>query len=275
MVNFRFQIIKKYFLIIKPRSGLITTERVSLNKISIKLILEICVFNITDVLLAKNGGADRIELCASYIEGGITPSFALITESFKYVEPENIVVMIRPRGGDFIYDNFEFEVMRNDIIQSRRMGVQNIIFGITLPDGTLDFKRNKELTELAAPMHCTLQRAFDLTPDPMEALQTAIDCGFKRILTSGQQASALDGKELIKNLILAAGEKIDILPGAGITSKNAEELIRFTNCREIHSSAKKYAPVNQSFREGIYDFSHLTMVNEPEVRALKEITNRY
>jgi copper homeostasis protein len=239
------------------------------------LILEICVFNITDVILAKNGGADRIELCASYIEGGITPSHALITETFKYVDPENIVVMIRPRGGDFIYDDYEFEVMRNDIQHCKKLGVKNVIFGISLPDGKLNAKRNKELIDLAAPMHCTLQRAFDLTPDPMEALHSAINCGFKRILTSGQQASVMEGKELIKKLIDAAGNQIDILPGAGITSKNADELIRYTNCREIHTSAKMYAPVNHNFREGIYDFSHLTMVNEEDVKLLKEITNRY
>lgn len=239
------------------------------------MLLEICVFNITDVIHAKNGGADRIELCASYVEGGITPSHALIAGSFKYYASENIVVMIRPRGGDFIYDDHEFEVMRNDIEHCKKLGVRNIIFGITLQDGTLDHKRNKILVEAAAPMHCTLQRAFDLTPDPFVALQTAIDCGFKRILTSGQQPSVLQGKELIKKLMVKAGDKIDILPGAGITSKNAEELIRFTNCKEIHTSAKMYAPVNEIFRKGIYDFSHLTQVNEKEVKSLKEIINRF
>ncbi len=237
--------------------------------------LEICVFNISDVVIALAGGADRIELCASYIEGGITPSHALITETFKIIDPSNVVVMIRPRGGNFIYDDFEFEVMKQDIEVSKKLGVQNVIFGITMANGQLDAERNTALIQLASPMHCTLQRAFDLTPDPIEALTSAIQCGFQRILTSGQQATVMEGKELVKKLIESAGDQIDILPGAGITSKNAEALIAYTGCKEIHASAKMYVDGNEGFRNGIYDFSHLTRVNKQEVIALKQIIHKF
>jgi copper homeostasis protein len=117
--------------------------------------LEICVFSINDVLSAIKGGADRLELCASYLEGGITPSHATITETFKYFDSENVVLMIRPRGGNFIYSDAEFEVMKKDILHCKELGVKNVIFGIINKDATLDVTRNKELVELASPMHCT------------------------------------------------------------------------------------------------------------------------
>jgi len=241
-----------------------------------RVILEICTFNATDVAIAVAAGADRIELCASYVEGGITPSHASITEAFKIINAENIVVMVRPRGGDFIYDNYEFAVMKQDILHCKAIGVKQIIFGIITIDGKLDAIRNKELVDLAAPMQCTLQRAFDLTDNPFEALDTAIACGFKRVLTSGQQASVVNGKELIKELIAHAKNRITILPGAGVTSSNAKAIIEFTGCTEIHTSAKMKAPVKQlnsfTFRKDIYDFSHLTCVNNDEVAALKKIT---
>ncbi len=244
-----------------------------------KVILEICTFNATDVAIAVAAGADRIELCASYVEGGITPSHAAITEAFKIIDPENIVVMIRPRGGDFIYDDYEFAVMQQDILQCKAIGVKQIIFGIITVDGKLDAIRNKALIDLAAPMQCTLQRAFDLTDNAFEALEAAIACGFKRILTSGQQASVYAGKDLVKALIEQAKNRITILPGAGVTSNNAKEIIEFTGCTEIHTSAKMKAPVKQSdnytFRNGIYDFSHLTCVNSDEVAALKKITSSF
>ncbi len=241
--------------------------------------LEICVFSIQDVLSAIRGGADRLELCASYLEGGITPSNATITETFKYFDPENVVVMIRPRGGNFIYSDAEFEVMKNDILHCKELGVKNVIFGIINKDATLDVSRNKELVELASPMHCTLQRAFDLTTDPFNALEDAINCGFKRILTSGQQASVLQGTQLIKQLIEVAENRIDILPGAGITSENVLQLIEETGCVEVHTSAKMYQKTDPDqtfqFREGIYDFTKLIVTDADEVNKIKVITNQF
>ncbi|MFI5172949.1 MAG: copper homeostasis protein CutC [Chitinophagales bacterium] len=239
--------------------------------------LEICVFSINDVITAVANGADRIELCASYLEGGITPSYATITETFKYIDPKNVVVMIRPRGGNFIYSAAEFNVMKEDISVCESLGVKNIIFGIITSEGKLDMERNKILIEAASPMHCTLQRAFDLTKDPFEALDHAIDCGFKRVLTSGQKPSVLEGATLIKQLIEKAANRIDILPGAGITSSNAEQLILETQCKEIHASAKMKVNENAlyAFRNGIYDLSNIIQTDPKEVAALKNIISKY
>lgn len=241
--------------------------------------LEICVFSINDVLSAIKGGADRLELCASYLEGGITPSHATITETFKYFDSENVVLMIRPRGGNFIYSDAEFEVMKKDIVHCKELGVMNVIFGIIKGDGNLDITRNKQLVDLASPMHCTLQRAFDLTTDPFNALEDAINCGFKRILTSGQQASVLQGTQLIKQLIEVAENRIDILPGAGITSENVLQLIEETGCVEVHTSAKMYQKTDPDqtfqFREGIYDFTKLIVTDADEVNKIKVITNQF
>ena len=244
-----------------------------------KVLLEICTFNATDVALAVNAGADRIELCASYVEGGITPSAGAITEAFKLIDSNQIVVMIRPRGGDFIYDDYEFEMMKADILFCKTLGVKHVIFGIINQYGELDAARNAELVKLAAPMTCTLQRAFDMTKNAFDALETAIACGFRRILTSGQAASVLQGKLLVKELIQKADNRIEILPGAGVNSSNAAEIITFTGCNQIHTSAKMKAPVKSlidfAYPEGIYDFSHLTCVNPDEVKALKQITAQF
>jgi copper homeostasis protein len=242
--------------------------------------LEICVFSITDAIIAMEGGADRIELCASYVEGGITPSYATILETFEFVDPENIVIMLRPRGGNFIYNEYELDVMRREIVFLKEIGTKNIIFGILDANGNLDYEKNASLVALASPMHCTLQRAFDLADDPYDALHTAIQCGFKRILTSGQKPSAIEGKDLIKELISIAANKIDILPGSGINSKNAKALIDYTGCTEIHGSAKMYiqpdvAGSSYQYRKDIYDFRYQTAVNMNEVCALKEIMNSY
>ncbi len=241
--------------------------------------LEICVFSIQDVLTAIQGGADRIELCASYLEGGITPSHATITETFKHIDAHQVVVMIRPRGGNFVYSNAEFEVMKNDILHCKMLGVKNVIFGIINENGTLDIERNKILVELASPMHCTLQRAFDLTENPLQALEDAITCGFKRVLTSGQKASVMEGTTLIKQLIAAANHRIDLLPGAGITSSNAKQIIDETGSTEIHASAKKYQNEEENnsfhFRKGIYDLSKIIITDVEEVKKLKTITTLY
>ena len=169
--------------------------------------------------------------------------------------------------------------MKKDIVHCKELGVMNVIFGIIKGDGNLDITRNKQLVDLASPMHCTLQRAFDLTTDPFIALEDAINCGFKRILTSGQQASVLQGTQLIKQLIEVAENRIDILPGAGITSENVLQLIEETGCVEVHTSAKMYQKTDPDqtfqFREGIYDFTKLIVTDADEVNKIKVITNQF
>ncbi len=186
--------------------------------------------------------------------------------------------MIRPRGGNFIYDDTEFQVMLDDIAAVQHLGMHQVIFGILSTDGRLDIERNKQLVDRAKPMSCVLQRAFDLARDPFEALEDAIDCGFTRILTSGQMPDVVQGKEIIRQLIEKAAGRIQILPGAGINSKNALEIIQYTGCNQIHTSAKRKftePEIQFSYRNGIYDNSHLTEVNPDEVRALKSITSTF
>ncbi|HNV99093.1 MAG TPA: copper homeostasis protein CutC [Chitinophagales bacterium] len=239
------------------------------------ITLEICTFNATDVVRALAAGADRIELCASYVEGGITPSTGNILHAFNQVSPEKIVIMIRPRGGNFIYDDEEFKVMQQDIQQVRALGARQIIFGIIQENGRLDIERNKKLIDAAGDMDCTLQRAFDLTRDPFETLTDAQQIGFKRILTSGQKSTAWEGRETIKQLIQQAGTQIEILPGAGVNRNNAAELITYTGCTQIHTSAKRAftEPALFAHNPTIYNNSHMTEVWPEEVAALKKITS--
>lgn len=238
------------------------------------ITLEICTFNATDVVRALHAGADRIELCASYVEGGITPSTGNILHAFQQLSPEHVVIMIRPRGGNFIYDDEEFDVMRRDIQHVRTLGAKQIIFGIIQRNGRLDIDRNKQLIDAAGDMHCTLQRAFDLTRDPFEALSDATQIGFTRILTSGQKPSAWEGRDTIKALIQSAGNTMQILPGAGVNRSNAADLIAYTGCTQIHTSAKRAftEPVDFVHNTAIYNNSHMTEVWPEEVAALKKIT---
>ena len=183
--------------------------------------------------------------------------------------------MIRPRGGNFIYDDEEFKVMQQDIQQVRALGARQIIFGIIQENGRLDIERNKKLIDAAGDMNCTLQRAFDLTRDPFEALTDAQQIGFKRILTSGQKSTAWEGRETIKQLIQQAGKQIEILPGAGVNRNNAAELIAYTGCTQIHTSAKRAftEPALFAHNPTIYNNSHMTEVWPEEVAALKKITS--
>lgn len=238
------------------------------------ITLEICTFNATDVVRAIDAGADRIELCASYVEGGITPSTGNILHAFDHIAPENVVIMIRPRGGNFIYDAEEFEVMKKDILHVKSLGAQQVIFGIIQVNGKLDIVLNKKLVDAAGHMQCTLQRAFDLTRDPFEALADAQQIGFTRILTSGQKSTAWEGRDTIRQLINQSHGSIQILPGAGINRNNAAELIAFTGCTQIHTSAKRpfTEPAGFNHKSEIYNNSHMTEVWPEEVAALKSIT---
>lgn len=241
------------------------------------ITLEICTFNATDVVKARAAGADRIELCASYVEGGITPSTGNILHAFEHVDPKDIVIMIRPRGGNFIYDDEEFTVMCKDIQHVRTLGAKQVIFGILETSGKLDIVRNKKLVDLAGDMSCTLQRAFDLTRNADEALEDAIHIGFSRILTSGQQPTAWEGRDMIRHLITAAQNRISILPGAGVNSRNASALIEYTGCDQIHTSAKRAFTEPEEFvhNAAIYNNQHMTEVWPEEVAALKAITSNF
>jgi copper homeostasis protein len=209
--------------------------------------IEVVVYNIESALRAQEGGADRIELCDNPIEGGTTPSFGLI-EAVRQNVSMDVYVMIRPRGGDFLYSNYEFHSMKRDISQCQKISVDGIVFGILNPDGTIDKKRCKELIDKARPLKVTCHRAFDMTRDPFEALEDCIEVGFDRILTAGQQAQASKGAELIGQLIKKANGRIAIMPGSGVNENTVEEIIKKSGAKEIHFSATAFRESGMKFR---------------------------
>jgi len=200
------------------------------------LILEICAYNIQSCLVAQQAGASRIELCADPLQGGTTPSIGLL----QYVR-EHIFIpvfpMIRPRGGNFIYNADELAIMEKDIIAVRQLGFPGIATGVQQRDGTIHTEALKRLVEAAGPMAVTCHKVFDTTPDAFAALESVIDAGCSRILTSGLQKTAVEGAAVLAQLIERANGLITIMPGGGVRSSNIAELVRATGAAEYHSSA--------------------------------------
>jgi copper homeostasis protein len=208
---------------------------------------EIVVYNIESALRAQEGGADRIELCDNPGEGGTTPSYGVI-EAVRQNVSMDVFVMIRPRGGDFHYSNYEFHTMKRDIAQCQKISVDGVVLGILNPDGTLDKKRCKELIDKARPLKVTCHRAFDMTRDPFEALEDCIEVGFDRILTAGQQAQALKGAALIGELIQKANGRIAIMPGSGVNENTVSEIVSVSGAKEIHFSATTFRESEMKYR---------------------------
>jgi copper homeostasis protein len=201
-------------------------------------MLEICCANIASALNAQAGGADRIELCDNLWEGGTTPSFGMLKVLRQELKIQ-IFVLIRPRGGDFLYSDAEFKVMLQDIYLAKELGADGIVSGILKADGTVDCDRTTALIEAASPLPFTFHRAFDCCRDLNEALEDIIFCGAKRILTSGGKNSVAEGIEPLKELNKQAAGRIIILPGGGINSQNIQSIKEKTGCTEFHLSAKK------------------------------------
>jgi len=197
--------------------------------------LEIACGNWTSCLFAKENGANRIELFENLSEGGCTPSFGMIKKSLELELP--IYVMIRPRGGNFLYSDDEFEIMKSDIEICKQLGVHGIVFGILDESKNVDIVRCKELLELwDGP--ATFHRAFDETPDPYKAVEEIINLGFERILTSGQKPSIDLGMNLVGELISKYGHQIHFLPGCGVNPSNGRTIIHTTGAKEIHATCK-------------------------------------
>jgi copper homeostasis protein len=211
------------------------------------MTIEIVVYNIESALKAQEGGADRIELCDNPGEGGTTPSFGTI-ESVRQNVNLDVFVMIRPRGGDFHYSNYEFHCMKRDIDQCQKLSADGVVFGILNADGTLDKKRCKELIDRARPMKVTCHRAFDMTSDPFQTLEDCIEVGFDRILTSGHQTVASKGTTLIAELVKKANGRIAIMPGSGVNEEAVEKIVSETNVNEIHFSATAFRESAMQYR---------------------------
>ena len=198
--------------------------------------LEICCGSIEDAMEAENGGADRVELCSALFLGGLTPSVGTIQEARRRLKIP-IMVMVRPRAGGFAYSEAEMASMERDAEAAVGNGADGVVFGILQSDGSIDVRRSARIRQLIGKRQAVFHRAFDVTPDPFEALEQLIDLGITRILTSGQKDSVPEGVELIRNLIERAGDRIEILPGGGIPVWNAKEIVERTGCRQLHLTA--------------------------------------
>ena len=212
--------------------------------------LEICCYTVESVIIAEKAGADRIELCENYSEGGTTPSFGNIKIAIDKLNiPVNII--IRPRGGDFLYSDTEFEIIKQDVKTVKQLGANGVVIGFLNSDGGIDIEKTKEIIELAKPMEVTFHRAFDRCKNPFVALEQLIDLEIDRILTSGQKQTAQEGANIISQLVKQAGNDIIIMPGSGVNEINISELIEKTNAIEFHSSAKIFIPSKMEYSEKI------------------------
>jgi copper homeostasis protein len=225
--------------------------------------LEVCVDSFTSMLTAKNAGADRIELCSALNVGGLTPSFGLLKKA-KELKDIEVFVMIRPRSGDFLYDEYEFETMKEDILAVKQMGFDGIVTGILLSDGRIDIERMRELVKVAYPLKVVLHRAFDDAKDPIEDVGKLIEMGVCRILTSGQKPNALEGAKYIAEIQKRFGNSITIMPGCGVSAGNIEEIYNITRCTHYHLSGKVNVGSRMEYRECI------NRMNTPESEFIVE-----
>jgi copper homeostasis protein len=200
------------------------------------ILIEIVASTVDDCVAAESGGADRVELCAAIATGGLTPSLGTLIEAKKRVRIP-LMAMVRPRAGGFCYSDADFAVMMRDAALLLEHGADGIVFGNLHSDGRVDNKRCGKMLELAGGRQTVFHRAFDVVPDPLGALDELIDLGFTRMLTSGQQKTALEGSELIRRLVDRADGRIEVLPGSGIRAHNVERLIHATGCRQVHLTA--------------------------------------
>lgn len=210
-------------------------------------ILEICAGSVESAIAARDGGAARIELCAALEIGGTTPSAGLIAEARK-IEGIVLNVIIRPRGGDFLYNEHEAACMEQDIRTCRQLGADGVVIGALTADGDIDTALCKRLIDAAKGMSITFHRAFDMCRDPKRALEELIAIGCDRVLTSGQAATAEAGLSLLKELVQQAAGRISIMPGCGVNSGNAARILQATGAVEIHASARKSVGSGMLFR---------------------------
>ena len=233
--------------------------------------LEIACFNIASAVAAAQAGADRIELCDNPQDGGTTPSYGTIRMAIEKISVP-VFLIIRPRGGDFLYNADEFEAMLHDVQLCRDMGCKGIVLGLLKKNGSVDVARTIQLVQTAGEMEVTFHRAFDRAYHPIKALEDIIATGCKRLLTSGQKETAFEGKDLIRKLIQQAAGRITVMPGSGVRSSNIAFLKSFTGASEFHSSARIQVPSGMEFiSTGIKEENSTTLVNKAEILHIKTV----
>lgn len=197
---------------------------------------EIACFNLESAILAQKAGADRVELCANLSVGGTTPSVEMIQKAREHLTID-LYIMIRPRGGNFVYSEAEFNQMKSEIESIKELGVNGFVFGILYEDDTINIEQNKTLVAEAYPFPCTFHRAFDAVSNYEQALEAVISCGFSTILTSGAFSNVMEGNEVLKKLVYQAKNRIEIMPGGGLQSTFISELNKIVGANWYHSSA--------------------------------------
>jgi copper homeostasis protein len=234
---------------------------------NVKPKLEIVVDSLLGVQIARDAGAQRVELCSSFIEGGITPSYGLMALAVQ----QNIAVnvLVRPRAGDSIYSSLEIELMLEDIYASKRVGANGVVIGALTSNSQLDLEVMKALTTAAHPLEITFHRAFDVVADPLSVLEELLNLGVNRILTSGQQLTAEMGIPLLKTLVNLARGRISILPAAGINASNAKKIWQQTGVNELHFSAFETLEFPES-KVPVGKLETRTMTSANKIKAVLE-----
>lgn len=211
------------------------------------MIVEVCVDSVESAVAAEKGGAARVELCCALLEGGLTPSAGAIALARKNLRI-GLNVIIRPRGGDFLYTDAEHEVMLRDIDIAKELGADGAVIGVLTPSGDVDMARTRELVRRARPMSATFHRAFDMTKDPFAALEALVELGIDRVLTSGQEESAAAGIDLLRELVARAGDRIAVMACGNIHEKNIEKIARETKAKEVHITGFVDVESDMTFR---------------------------
>lgn len=235
--------------------------------------LEVIAFTIESCLIIERAGAHRIELCDNPADGGTTPSYGFLKQARENVNID-LYPMIRPRGGDFLYNDDEFEIMKKDVKLCKEIGCEGVVFGLLNNDGTIDKQRTSRLIELAYPMGVTFHRAFDRVRDGFEAMETLIDIGCERILTSGLKPNVTEGAEFLAQLVKAADERIIIMPGSGVRSSNISQLAQQTGAVEFHTSARTSVASGMTYiNTAMNEELKSVIADEEEIkRTIKELS---
>lgn len=212
-------------------------------------VLEVCVDSVEGARAAAAGGAGRVELCCSMVEGGLTPSIGMVRAVVDDdAAPLPVHVLIRPRAGDFFYSAEELNVCMMDIVAVREAGASGVVIGALTCDGKIDEKAVAAMVAVAKPMSVTFHRAIDVARDPIAAVETCVKLGVNRILTSGGRATATDGADVICSMVRAAAGRLVVMAGAGVSAANARELLRATGVRELHGSARAVVESGMVYR---------------------------